>query len=173
MILSPKWEEEVINELESDGPCSVSLPLVEPAHYGHPLAIGDKLVNNIEEEFDKIQEPFWQNWKAGKYSFPKLKTWSHPIFVSQKDFLNVDGYSNSFDMKFWPGNFSDDAFAARLSKLYNGTFRFKNTTKACVYHAQSQTLKKIKGHVPDDMFERVYGINLNQFKRNMGQYEKY
>ncbi len=176
MIMCSSWEEELLNVAETGNTnCTVALNLVEPEWYSHPLAVKHKIVEDIEKDFGLIQEPFWKAYNEGRYIFRNRISWSHPLLIKQSDYISeeIGGYSNNMDLRFWPGNFSDDAFGRRLFVKYKGNFHFKNTKKACVYHGQSQTLKKIRGHVPDDMFEKVYGINLDEFKREARQYEEY
>jgi GT2 family glycosyltransferase len=171
MIFPPEWENEMLEEINSDQNCSVSMPLVEPAWYGHPLAIGDKLVENIDLEFDKIQNFFWKKWSEKAYSFPNLVTWNHPIMVKTKDWHTVGGYSDNFNMEFWPGHWTDDYFAFRLFRFYDGNFKFKHTKKACVYHAQSKGMIKNPHRVPESVFTKFTGLSANEFKKLAHQYE--
>lgn len=165
MVFQNGWDKLVIDMLEANYPCSVSLALVGPVKLGlYNYDTFGRFVDvpNIHQQFNK-------NIKDGKYTADLRCYYTHPITCRTEDLIAVNGYSNNMK-ECWiktHGKGLDDDFPYRLWKR-NKNFKFIRHDKAFVYHAPSINSRKIEkpDRVPGGpTFQRENGMEIGEFAK--------
>jgi len=143
MVFQVGWDKIVIDTLEKNKPCTVSLTLVEPVNNGIHVVfdnLGVFTSPTISERFnDKLKS--YKSYDAVYYS--------HPITCLTKDYLAVNGYSDNMN-QIWidvKGRGLDDDFPFRLLKL-DPNYKFIRSGKAFVYHGISLNSNKLATRTP-------------------------
>lgn len=139
MIYHKGWDSDLIQLCEEYYPASASCGLVEP-YSGNPNIV---LTDNLGP-FETAKNQFLINHRNGKYKFDcRRVAYNHPILIRTNDFYSVRGYSDNFNLDFWPGYSLDHYFPWRLWKKHNENFRFIRSEKNFVYHGVSMTNEKL------------------------------
>lgn len=171
MIFPLSWEQSCLSNVPNNSKdnFSLSFPLLEPGHWGHPMT--QKAA--FSAPFSEIQSFLWASDNSG-YGFKRRISWSHPIFLSRKNWLAVGGYGDNFNPDFGPGCFTDDYFAYRLWRLYDKEFDFIGLDSNPFYHLGSYTMNKIPSRVEikPEVFKKNAGIDIDEFKKIAQQYKE-
>jgi GT2 family glycosyltransferase len=165
MLFHEGFVEDILNIMENNYPCSASCRLIENFESGNYVVTVDTTLKDIysQETFDT----FINNVKSGKYIHPyRIIGWMHPICVRSEDFLKIGGYSGNWDMSFYNGYARDDMYAYELWKLHNGNFKHICSEKSFVFHASSETMKKLSHEIKSNN-----NLNLFQIKTYMSIYD--
>lgn len=168
MLFHAGWDKDLISIIESNGNCSASCHLVEPIGTNNPVVDIDNLGSISENAYYK----FIENARSGKYIRPNnIISYTHPIMVKTSDYFKIGGYSDNFDMNWFPGYGLDDFFAYRLYKLYDWNFKCIASKKSCVYHGISQTNNKLDPQVKSrnnlDYFYYKTNMSIHDFRNKI------
>lgn len=169
MYFHKGWDNDLIEIIKENGNSSASCFNIEPVDTGSPFVFAENLGDFLDERTEQL---FLENVKSGKYfkNRKKLYSFNHPIMVKTKDFLAVGGYSDNFDLDWFPGYGLDDDFMARLYNLHSD-FKGICSDKSCVYHGISLTFKKVdpatRARNGWNVFQKKHGYSIPQFHHYM------
>jgi len=168
MLFHEGWDNDLISIIESNGNCSASCHLVEPIGTDNPVVDIDNLGPICESTYSQ----FIYNVKSGKYIRPNnIISYTHPIMIRTSDYFKIGGYSDHFDMNWFPGYGLDDFFAYRLYKTYDWNFKCITSKNSCVYHGISQTNNKLDPAIKSknnlDYFYYKTNMSIHQFRNKI------
>jgi hypothetical protein len=116
MIFSIGWDKKLIETIEKNYPCTACAVLVERNNQD-PLyqknVISDDLGEIDETTFDKFNEKV----KNGFYKINDSYSRQHPLILRTEDLFKVNGYTDGWDLNWYPGHCMDDYFPYRLLKM--------------------------------------------------------
>lgn len=171
MIFPVGWDKKLIETIEANYPCTASAVLVERSN-NDPLyqknVISDDLGEIDEKTFDKF------NYKYQNGFYKKQNTFSrqHPTIIKSEDFLKVNGYTDNWDMNWFPGHCLDDYFPYRLLKL-NSNYKFILNGDVAVYHGVAKTISKLQNkekYNPEAYFQFKTSMSTFQFRKQIGEF---
>jgi len=162
------WDGAMLKSIRANGPCSVSLSLIEPWGHGNPVCITEDCGDFAKEG---TCEKFRENFKAGKYKLHNQTSYTHPILTSFDDLKKIGGYSDNMDMGWHPGYSLDNSLAIRLWRLHNKNFKFITLGDWFVYHGISRTNEKLPSEIRSrngiNHFIHKYGCHWLDFNREI------
>lgn len=176
MMFSYGWDKDIIDDLENNYPAAVQIRGVEKRHTDGTIALSDLSLPDFTDP--SAYDVFNFNVTAGKYNCNKVYGLFHPILTRTKDLLAVNGYTDNFDINWWPGHSMDTYFAYKLWR-YNSEYRFILSNTAFDYHGCSMTNKKLKAVDPaadnrhnSEYFFKQTGMTHREFHKIVNYGEK-
>jgi len=175
MIFSIGWDKKLIETIEKNYPCTACAVLVERSNHD-PLyqknVISDDLGEIDETTFDK----FNQKAKNGFYKINDSYSRQHPLILRTEDLFKVNGYTDGWDLNWYPGHCMDDYFPYRLLKM-NENYKFILNGDVPVYHGVSRTIKKLfsenkeaLSYNPQKYFQHKTGMSTTDFRKIIGEF---
>lgn len=172
MIFFKGFAENVIELMETDTFCSVSLNLVENFGSGNTCVIVDKTLKSVLDK-DSV-DLFIENHKNGKYFFDHLKiNYNHPICVRSADWFEVGGYSHNWNENFSSGYVMDDFFAYKLLVKYESKKPPVSCNKSFVFHESSASMHRLSDKIRNNKnnvneFIKQTGLSISDFRGKLG-----
>lgn len=176
MVFHNGFADDLIQIIDKNYPCSASCSLVENFGSNNSCVYVDESLKNIYDE--KTILNFLSFAKENKYKRSNhIVSYNHPICVKSIDYLRIGGYSGLWDMDFSSGYGRDDMFAYNLLKLHNGQFKFIASKNSWVFHASSESMKKLPYEIRQqhnqDLFHQKTGYSLQEFRKKIQIFAQY
>jgi len=171
MIFPVGWDKKLIDTIEVNYPCTASAVLVE-RNNNDPLYQKNVISDDLGDIDDKTFEKFNYKYQNGFYKKQYTFSRQHPIIIKSEDFLKVNGYTDGWDMNWFPGHCLDDYFPYRLLSL-NPNYKFILNGDVAVYHGVARTISKLKNkeqYNPETYFRSKTGISTFQFRKQIGEF---
>lgn len=156
MYALPRWDEELVKEVEAAGTTLffLSSTMIEPTNHNNPCVIAPK-------DYGTDLESFKEQELLSDFSTFEKKDWMGatwpPNIVHISTWDLVGGYS----VEFSPGMYSDPDFTMKL--WYAGVRLFKGVAASRVYHFGSKSTLRIKKNNGYRQFIKKWGITPSLF----------
>lgn len=170
MVVPENFDVLLIEAMRKYGPkCTVSSPAIEYNGGANGL---DTLNDRDLPKFLEMGcvEKFSENVKNGKYKLPNIISQRHPVVCRAKDFIAVGGYSDNWDINWFPGYTLDFFFAYRLwDKL--GIKKMISIGNVPVLHDYSTTMRKLPVNLQQkncwEYFKEKTGMTVDEWKEKI------
>lgn len=171
MIFPIGWDKKLIESIEKYYPCTASAILVERSN-NDPLYQKNVISDDLGEINDDTFIKFNSRYEQGFYKKPFTFSRQHPLILKSEDYLKINGYTDGWDMNWFPGHCLDDYFPYRLLKL-NPNYKFILNGDVAVYHGVARTISKLKDkekYNPEVYFKSKTNISTFEFRRFIGEF---
>lgn len=171
MIFPIGWDLRLIKTIEENYPCTASAVLVERLNTD-PLYQKNVISDDLGEINENTFEIFNNKYQAGFYKKPYSFSRQHPMILRTEDYLKINGYTDRWDMNWFPGYCLDDYFPYRLRCL-NQNYKFILNGDVAVYHGVARTISKLKNkekYNPEIYFQKKTNISTHQFRKLIGEF---
>lgn len=160
MYLCPKWDEPVVDEINSLGHNKfyLSSTMVEPEDTGNPCVLAPFAFGKNPDEFreteliEKLATTFKSDWSGG--------TWP-PNFMHREMWQRIGGYGEEFS----PGLYSDPDVSMKLWQ--EGVRAFKGLGKSRAYHFMSKSTGRVKLNNGKKTFLKKWGVSSSWFVKTV------
>jgi GT2 family glycosyltransferase len=172
MIFPVGWDAKLINTIEKNYPCTASAVLVERSNLD-PLYQKNVISDDLGEINELTFDLFNNKYKQGFYKKTSSFSRQHPLILKTEDFLKVNGYTDGWDMSWFPGYCLDDYFPYKLLHL-NQNYKFILDGDVAVYHGVARTISKLQDkekYNPEIYFQKKTNISTFQFRKLIGEFE--